>query len=225
MGKGISDLKDEWDERARRLGKTKRSVLFKRFPSCLNNQIHRKHRDFILGNLPDHMSSVLDVGCGYGRISREIRKRQPSSLITGIELSEEFSAAYKEEFGSCLNVSVQQFQSTEQYDVIIFVTILMYLGEDELVPTLEKFWSILSPGGVMICIEPAIEFLELWRKLTGRSFASPTGGDVHHFRKNSLTGLFSRLDNSKTTDEMSVTLLPGIGFSSLHHGVVIAKNA
>ena len=223
MGGRISGLRDEWNSRAQRLGKTRRSVLFKRFPSWLNNRIHRKHRDFVLNNMPPHTSSVLDVGCGYGRIARVIRERYPTIPISGIDLSEEFCAAYREEFGTCFNVPIQEFQATKQYDAIIMVTVLMYLDRGELVSVIEKYWSMLSPDGVMICIEPAIEFLQLWRRLTGTSSASPTGGSVNHFQKDSLNSLFSGLNCADVRGEVSVNLLPGIDFSSLHHGVAVVK--
>ena len=100
----------------------------------------------------------------------------------------------------------------------------MYLNKNELQKMVEKYWSMLSPGGVMICIEPATEFLMLWRKLTGKSFASPTGGNVFHFQKNTLKDLFVDLKNARIQDEMSVKLLPGITSSSLHHGFAVARN-
>ncbi len=223
MDSRIPELKEEWGERAKHLGKSKRSVLFKRFPAWLNNRIHRKHRDFVLGNLPDTMSSMLDVGCGYGRISREVRNIHPNVSIHGVELCEEFSIAFGEEFNDCFTGSIQGFQSPRCYDAIVVVTVLMYLNRDELVPIVEKYWSMLSPGGVMVCIEPAIEILKIWRQLTGRAFASPTGGSVFHFEKNELKNLFASLDNSMIAADMSVQLVPGVEFLSLHHGFAVRK--
>ncbi|NOX68341.1 MAG: class I SAM-dependent methyltransferase [Gammaproteobacteria bacterium] len=223
MDRRIPELKEEWGERAKRLGKSRRSVLFKRFPAWLNSRIHRKHRDFVLGNLPDTVSDMLDVGCGYGRISREVRAINSNANIHGVELCEEFAVAFGEEFDECFNGSIQEFQSTKCYDAIVIVTVLMYLRKEELGTIVEKYWSMLSPGGVMICIEPAIEILETWRRLTGKPFASPTGGSVFHFQKNDLKCLFTTLEKSTIIADMSVPLFPGAKFLSLHHGFAVAK--
>lgn len=224
MASRILKIKAEWDERVRRLGKSKRSVLFKRFPFWLNNHIHRRHRDFILKNMPEPVSDILDIGCGYGRISREIIKKHTAVSISGIELCEDFSIAYRKEFGSCFTGSIQEFQTEKHYDVIVIVTVLMYLNREELAPTVEKYWSMLAPGGVIICIEPAIEFIQLWRRLTGKALASPTGGDVIYFEKHELKDLFTKLEHAVIKDEMSVNLLPGMTFSSLHHGFAVTRN-
>jgi len=83
MSDRIQHLKDAWDDREQRLGATKRSVLFKRFPGWLNQSIHRRHRSFVLRHLPEKASRVLDVGCGYGRMSLEIKQRFPEMQSGG----------------------------------------------------------------------------------------------------------------------------------------------
>jgi len=200
-------------------------VLLKRFPSWLNMRVHRFHSEFVLKNLPESTSSVLDIGCGYGRISREIRKKHPAAKFLGVELCNEFSFAYREEFGECFIGSIQDFQVPQHYDAIIIVTVLMYLNKDELLPTVEKYWSALAPGGVMICVEPAVEYLTVWRRLTGKLFASPTGGVVTHFQKPVLRNLFANLESAIIVDDLSVKLVPGVTLSSLHHGFAISKEA
>ena len=68
----VEELRQAWDERARDLGLTKRAVLFKRFPGWLNESVHRRHAAFALRNVPAHASRVLDVGCGFGRMSEAL---------------------------------------------------------------------------------------------------------------------------------------------------------
>jgi len=223
MNNRINQLKKEWDDREKRLGQTKRAVLFKRFPAWLNNHIHKQHVRFVVQNIPQHANQLLDVGCGYGRISKEIKHHHPLLSFTGIELCTEFAAAYEREIGPCFNGAIQDFQPNKHYDVIIIVTLLMYLDGEEHQAIINKLWSILAPGGMMICIEPAIEFLNLWRRLTRTQFASPTGGSVYHFTQPELQGLFTQFDDAELKNSMSVHLLPFLRSTILHHGVAVSK--
>lgn len=95
MSDRIQHLKDAWDDREQRLGATKRSVLFKRFPGWLNQSIHRRHRSFVLRHLPEKASRVLDVGCGYGRMSLEIKQRFPEMQFQGIDLCAKFCEEFQ----------------------------------------------------------------------------------------------------------------------------------
>ena len=88
MTERTDQLRREWDRRSASMGSTQRAVLFKRFPGWLNDSIHRRHVRFIIDNCPPDPSRVLDVGCGYGRISAELARRHPATRFQGVDLSE-----------------------------------------------------------------------------------------------------------------------------------------
>lgn len=219
----IDKLKRDWDDRQNQMGLTKRAVLFKRFPSVINESIHRRHTAFVLQNISTDVKSLLDVGCGYGRISAEIQRQYPSIAFHGVDLCTEFAHAYEKEFGPCFNGPIQSFSTDKRFDVVISVTCLMYLDLAEHRPTLERLWSILNVGGCLVCIEPAIEILQLWRKLTRRTNASPTGGSVHHFHQNELRELCCGLRAAVLQSTISVNLVPFLSSTALHHGVSVRK--
>ncbi len=219
------ELKKEWDERSERLGSTQRAVLFKRFPGWLNQSIHRKHLRFVVGNCPANLSSVLDVGCGYGRISLELKSRFPGARYQGVDLSTEFARHYEQNVGPCFNGPIQDFLSDEPFDLILIVTTLMYLNTQEHATVLDRLWSYLNPGGRIVCIEPASELFMNWRRLTGRESASPTGGTIEHFMKQELIDTFAGLDSGRLVDSRSVTLLPFVSTSAVHHAIAIEKEA
>ena len=223
MSERTDQLKKEWDERSERLGSTQRAVLFKRFPGWLNRSIHRRHVRFLVDNCPPDVGRVLDVGCGYGRISIELAARVTDAKFQGVDLCTEFAEHYRQTVGPCFNGPIQEYRTAEQFDLIVIVTTLMYLNEKEHVEVLRRLWTALAPGGRIVCIEPASELFILWRRLTGRESASPTGGTVEHFQRQQLIDKFAHLDGRRVIDSRSVTLLPYISATAVHHGVAVEK--
>jgi len=225
MTSRIDELRDAWNERGARMGATKRAVLFKRFPGWLNESIHRRHVQFILRHFPGGNASVLDVGCGYGRVPRAIAEVHPDTRFQGIDLCTEFAREYERVSGPCFNGALQDFSTGEVFDVVLVVTTLMYLDAEELQDQVEKLWSRVRPGGRLICIEPASEIFQLWRRLTGRAAASPTGGTITHFAGNQFESVFAGLPRARIAARRPVTLLPGVRATALHHAVAIAKDS
>lgn len=223
MSERTDQLKKEWGERSDRLGFTQRAVLFKRFPGWLNSSIHRRHVSFASDNTPPKSTNILDVGCGYGRISAELAKGLPGAHFEGIDLCTEFAKQYEERIGPCFNGAVQDYRTDKQFQLIIIVTTLMYLTAEEQADVLRRLWSALSPGGRIVCIEPASEFFNLWRRLTGKESASPTGGTVEHFLREELVGRFAELDGAQIVASSSVGLLPMVKATAVHHCVSAEK--
>ena len=223
MTERIDELKKQWDERSELLGSTKRAVLSKRFPDWLNQSIHRRHVKFVIENTAPKAAEVLDVGCGYGRISLELAAEFPELSFQGVDLCTDFADEYEKTFGRCFHGPIQDFRSDERFDLILIVTTLMYLTDAEQEEVLQRLWSMLAAKGRIICIEPASELFKLWRRLTGRESASPTGGVVHHFLRRQLEDKFSFLDGGQVVARRSVTIFPFISATAVHHCVAIEK--
>lgn len=219
----IDELRQAWNERGERLGMTKRAVLFKRFPGWLNESIHRRHVKFVLDNCPASARTILDVGCGYGRISREIAAHRPALNFQGVDLCTEFAKEYARQVGPCFDGPIQDFHTDEFFDSILIVTTLMYLGADEHEDVLRRLWLMLNPGGSIICVEPASEFFALWRRLTGNASASPTGGTIGHFSRQELHDKLINLEGARLSDMRSVNLVPFVVATSVHHEISVSK--
>lgn len=226
MDRRNSDLKDSWKQRHGALGNTRRSVLYKNFPEFLNNYIHASHVKFVLNQLPRSPRHVLDLGCGYGRISAEIQNVHPSAKLQGVELCDEFAEQFRRDLGDCASATIQEYVPTEQFDVILFVTVLMYVAPDEVAANLARYWDALAPGGRLIVIEPCDNALIWLRKKTKARNISPTGGSlVHYFASDELGSHLDRLSGSRIIRKENFGLFPLLGVPRLHCGFSVEKAA
>jgi trans-aconitate methyltransferase len=224
LNERLRSIRNEWDSRAEKMGVNIESVLFKRFPNRLNNYIHNRHKCFILNCIDINLTNLLDAGCGYGRLSREILEKFPKAKATGIDISKIFVDLYNQYVGNASCMSLESYQPSEQYTIVIAVTILMYLETELLDDILKRLWAAVSPGGWFFVIEPAIEFQLLYRLLSGNKNAGSTGGDVKYFTRHTLTHLLNNLNSLKEIKYQAVSLIPGIKSLNLHHMFALKKN-
>lgn len=85
-------------------------------------------------------SSVLEVGCGFGRIGAIAQAIRPFASYTGIDLSTAMlaSAATRVD-GELVESSLLDFQTAgRRFDLVIAVEVLMHVPPDELERTVRK---------------------------------------------------------------------------------------
>ena len=187
-----------WETRSRLWGATLRSVLLKGAPEVLNEHLHRWQRDFVLRAARrvkcETSLRVLDVGCGYGRISEAILEHHPGATITGVDLAQPYVDLFQQRTGQRGIVgNVESLpEDLGSFDFIVCVTVLMYVGKSDIDPTLRKLLEGLAPGGIMAIIEPhrsgdgfqtLFGLLEILRRNASTGGIN-TGG--HHFREPEL---------------------------------------
>jgi 2-polyprenyl-3-methyl-5-hydroxy-6-metoxy-1,4-benzoquinol methylase len=151
-----NNLDAQWEERSSRHGSTLRSVLFKGLPEIFNNHIHKWHVETILKNISYRDDTrILDVGCGYGRITIPIINKYPNVEMLGMDISKQYVNLYEENTGrEAIEGNVKDLSSDiGLFDYIICVTVLMYLDGEDLKKAMKKMISRLKPGGRLILIE------------------------------------------------------------------------
>ena len=171
--------KEAWDKRATVYGSMPSGVLVKGFPSLLNDYLGNWHIEVILKNLLSKLpknATVLDLGCGYGRISNFIKKHRPDLRIIGLDFSFIYCKHYNKNTNYpvvCADIASLPFKK-ETFSAIIAVTVIMYLQEEQALRIIAYLVNLLTLDGYFLMIEPSQEYLTLAALLVGST--PSTGG-------------------------------------------------
>lgn len=153
------DISTLWEERSRFYKERMNGVLPKSFPSPVNNYLHSWMFEQIKKVIPAGKTvKVLDLGCGYGRLSKEVLKKFPKSLTFGIDISETYVNLYNQNLsprGKATSGDVRKLPfKNSSFDVIFVVTTLMYItkkSDQEKVMT--EIFRVLKAKGKYVIIE------------------------------------------------------------------------
>lgn len=172
-------LKQDWNERAEATKGSLQGVLFKNFPLQANHLLHDWHAWLVRNLFAPHIrtaGSVLDLGCGYGRLSNVLQACRNDLAIVGQDISEQYCDMYRS-MGRLAVVADQSSLPFEDssFDAVFSVTSLMY-SQDNIESVLFEISRVLKPEGVVFIIDPGEEVLDLIRKVrkTGNS-GGPVG--------------------------------------------------
>jgi len=196
----------EWEIRSKTYKSTLKSVMFKNMPKAINQYFHNWHKNIILNNLTNKKDiNVLDIGCGYGRLSIPILKKNKKIKITGIDISPTYIKLFKKNTNQAGYVgSVENLpKNLPKFDLIICVTVLMYIKDDKtaLLKTTKKMISLLKPNGKIILIEndysgqfflKCFGLIPLIQKTIFPNNRTKTKGAYYY--KNELEKLFKKTD-------------------------------
>jgi SAM-dependent methyltransferase len=175
------NLRNKWDERAYGKGASLESVLFQNLPLDLNAHIHRIHMRLIETWLLPRLESgaqLLDIGCGYGRLGREIKCQRPDISIMGMDFSLNYCRLHQKELKVptiCASLSEMPLLPAS-FDAILAVTALMYVQREERRNVLRKMIALLKPGGVALFLDPGQEFMDFIARMRPFSAKKSTGG-------------------------------------------------
>lgn len=174
------ELRERWEERAREKSDTYSSVLFRGLPPEVNDLVHRWHVHQIVTHVLPHVpdgGSLLDVGCGYGRLASAIHAVRPDVNIVGTDFALNYCRLFTAHGASvCGDASRLPFRPGS-FDAATVVTVLMYLAPEERPAALGRIMACLRPGGRALVVDCGKEFMSLVAALRPSSRNSPTGGD------------------------------------------------
>lgn len=125
----------------------------------LNRLYHAEQMRLVEAALPDlNGKSVLDVGCGTGRLARFLARR--GATVTGIDFSEKAIALARQTATSpnpAYRVqSVFDLEDVAAYDLIFSwgCVVMATTRRDELLKALKGLHRSLKPGGQALLLEP-----------------------------------------------------------------------
>jgi SAM-dependent methyltransferase len=110
-----------------------------------------RYERFVLAQIPTRCASVLEIGCGAGRLARAIAAR--GARVTGLDASPEMIrlARDRTRAGDRVELVCGDFAALvlarEAYDCVVSVTTLHHLPAE---PALSRMKSLLQPGGVLV---------------------------------------------------------------------------
>lgn len=167
-----------WEERSQFYGSAIEGVLPKSFPLKVNQYLDEwMFSEIKRGVRNDKNFRILDLGCGYGRLSQKLLKNFPNIKISGIDIAERFVDLYNQQLsprGTAIKGDIRKLPFTNKsFDLVFMVTTLMYLNKKaDQDKAVRELFRVLKDDGQFVVIE---------RNPIGQSILS-IGGLVNKFR-------------------------------------------
>ena len=91
-------INKSWEKRSQNYGKQPAGVLPKFLPPILSSYLHQWMLE-IIESVIDRKKTVrvLDLGCGYGRLSQSLLQEFPNLKVNGIDVSRTYVKLYNQE--------------------------------------------------------------------------------------------------------------------------------
>jgi len=175
------EMRSRWEERAKDKGDDFSGVLFQGLPIMINRAIHDWHTEVLLQHFLPLLPSeghLLDMGCGYGRLSREVQHYRSDVHIIGADFSLEYCRIFAASTHApviCSRLQSPPFKN-ETFDALLAVTALMYAEPTARKTVIHELLALLRPGGVALFIDPGKEFMQLASWVHPSSRHKTTGG-------------------------------------------------
>jgi 2-polyprenyl-3-methyl-5-hydroxy-6-metoxy-1,4-benzoquinol methylase len=117
--------------------------------------------------IPQSVTKLLDIGCSVGAVGAALKKRQQAKVV-GLEYDPEMADIAKENLdvvysGNAEDFPLEKLREHGPYDGLLFADVLEHLRDPW--ATLERYASLLSPGGVVIASLPNVRHFTTIRGL------------------------------------------------------------
>jgi SAM-dependent methyltransferase len=107
----------------------------------------------LLAGRKEHVASVLDFGCGFGRVLRVLKAAFPEARLTACDLSQDAIGFCERTFRAepvKSSEDIDQIRIQGSYDLIWCGTLLTNVDAEHLRDLLALFRSLLQSGGVLV---------------------------------------------------------------------------
>jgi len=154
----MNRLQDEWEKRSKELGDSYESVMFASFPRNINEMFHQWEVNILRNNFPAKKSvKVLDLGCGYGRLSIPLAKKYKNAKFYGIDISSGYIQFFNKLLGKRGEGKVGDLKrlpyKDNTFDYVFVVTVLMYMSDSQIKKLFSKIKRTMTKDGILVVIE------------------------------------------------------------------------
>lgn len=137
--------------------------------------------------------TLLEVGCGSGRILMSIRERDPHINLSGVDISKaQIDLAKKECAKARIDFSVAGGEKLpypdNSFDYVVFTDVIEHVEDPD--GMLREISRVLKPGGYLYGVSPAEGHGIYWlsKKVFGRHFKEETIGHIQQYTIANLLG-------------------------------------
>lgn len=194
MNDDSASTRKQWELRATQSGNQLSGVLFRGFSKQANAAMHRWHEWVVSESFLPRLingARLLDLGCGYGRLSKTIRARRTDIAIVGQDVSLAYCKRFHEGVGDCVQADACRLPfGGGKFDAVMAVTCLMYGPRASVPEQMEDIRRVLRPNGTLLLLDPGYELQRLIATVSFKSTRSPTGG--HGFSMAEYPALVSK---------------------------------
>lgn len=149
-----------WEKRSKNYGTKIEGVLPKFLPPLVNGYLDKWMYDRVRNYIfkKDNEIKVLDLGCGYGRLSEKILREFPKSKTFGIDVAQSYVDLYNKNLGPRGKANVGDIRKLpfkdNYFETVFMVTTLMYLvKKSDQTKAMKEIFRVLKPGGSFVFIE------------------------------------------------------------------------
>jgi SAM-dependent methyltransferase len=151
----------------------------------------------VLDAIPAGASTVLEIGCGAGRLGSEYKKRHPEARYYGVEIDAQAAAIAGTRLDMALCGSIEKIDLgflTGEVDCIVYADVLEHLIDPWRVVADHR--ALLKNGGVMIACIPNIQHWGVLRGLLAGQWTYQDNGlldrtHLRFFTANSIHAMFT----------------------------------
>ena len=106
----------------------------------------------LLAHVPADATSILDLACGTGIVTKKLHERAPRARLVGVDITEEYLRVAREKFQGLdadvtfLHSNAETMVLEGEFDAVVSSYIPKYVDADTL---LERLEGHVAPGGVL----------------------------------------------------------------------------
>lgn len=147
-----------WEKRSKVYGTKIEGVLPKFLPALINGYLDEWMYEQVKLKIKNGELKILDLGCGYGRLSGHILRDFPEVKTFGIDVSSNYVNLYNKNLsprGKAVAGDVRKLPFKDSFfDNVFMVTTLMYLVKNsDQTRAMKEIFRVLKPGGSFVFIE------------------------------------------------------------------------